>query len=232
MLPSAVSQLLPTPTSRDHKGPTDSCRPRAGSREVADQRLLPTPTTMDSQSSGGGYNGQTNVTLTDAVVRGKGGMLLPTPSVADGEGGHLTRSGDRSSELLLPGVAKAHGEGRLLPTPMVGSSSPAAHGQISGQYREQMAQALQNWGAYADAVARWEAVLGRPAPPPTQPSRKGTPQLSPRFSEWLMGLPDGWVTDVPGITRNEALRALGNGVVPQQAAAALRYLLDVQEAPA
>ena len=28
-----------------------------------------------------------------------------------------------------------------------------------------------------------------------------------------MGLPDGWVTDVPGITRNEALKALGNGVV-------------------
>lgn len=47
-----------------------------------------------------------------------------------------------------------------------------------------------------------------------------------------MGLPDGWVTDVPGITRNEALRALGNGVVPQQAEAALRFLLSVQEVPA
>jgi hypothetical protein len=35
----------------------------------------------------------------------------------------------------------------------------------------------------------------------------------------MMGLPAGWVTDVPGITRNEALKALGNGVVPQQAAA-------------
>lgn len=30
---------------------------------------------------------------------------------------------------------------------------------------------------------------------------------------------------IPGITRNEALRALGNGVVPQQAEAALRFLL-------
>lgn len=40
-----------------------------------------------------------------------------------------------------------------------------------------------------------------------------------------MGLPAGHVTDVPGITRNEALKALGNGVVPQQAAAALRFLL-------
>lgn len=50
-------------------------------------------------------------------------------------------------------------------------------------------------------------------------------RLSPRFVEWLMGLPAGWVTDAPGITRNEALKALGNGVVPQQAAAALRLLL-------
>jgi hypothetical protein len=45
----------------------------------------------------------------------------------------------------------------------------------------------------------------------------------------MMGLPAGWVTDVPGLTRNQMLKALGNGVVPQQAEAALRWLLD-QEA--
>jgi DNA (cytosine-5)-methyltransferase 1 len=43
--------------------------------------------------------------------------------------------------------------------------------------------------------------------------------------EWLMGLPAGWVTDVPGTTRNDQLRMLGNGVVPQQAAAALEHML-------
>lgn len=42
-----------------------------------------------------------------------------------------------------------------------------------------------------------------------------------------MGLPAGWVTD-SGIARNPQLKALGNGVVPQQAAAALRYLLTVE----
>jgi len=48
-----------------------------------------------------------------------------------------------------------------------------------------------------------------------------------------MGLPAGWVTAVPGLTRNEQLKALGNGVVPQQAAAALRLLLpDMTEAAA
>jgi DNA (cytosine-5)-methyltransferase 1 len=40
-----------------------------------------------------------------------------------------------------------------------------------------------------------------------------------------MGLPHGWVTDVPGLTRNQQLKALGNGVVPQQGAAALAALL-------
>jgi DNA (cytosine-5)-methyltransferase 1 len=39
-----------------------------------------------------------------------------------------------------------------------------------------------------------------------------------------MGLEAGWVCDVPGLTRNQMLKALGNGVVPQQAAAAWRAL--------
>jgi DNA (cytosine-5)-methyltransferase 1 len=41
----------------------------------------------------------------------------------------------------------------------------------------------------------------------------------------MMGLPAGWVTGVPGLTRNQQLRALGNGVVPRQAAIALSRLL-------
>jgi DNA (cytosine-5)-methyltransferase 1 len=53
---------------------------------------------------------------------------------------------------------------------------------------------------------------------------RGGAQLNPRFVEFLMGLPAGWVTDVPGLTRNEQLKLLGNGVVPQQATAALRVL--------
>lgn len=40
-----------------------------------------------------------------------------------------------------------------------------------------------------------------------------------------MGLPGGWVTGVPGPSLNEQLKLLGNGVVPQQAVAALRLLL-------
>lgn len=43
----------------------------------------------------------------------------------------------------------------------------------------------------------------------------------------MMGLDAGHITDVPGITRNEQLKAIGNGVVPQQAVAALKNMLEV-----
>jgi DNA (cytosine-5)-methyltransferase 1 len=40
----------------------------------------------------------------------------------------------------------------------------------------------------------------------------------------MMGLPEGWVTGVDGLSRNAQLTMLGNGVVPHQAALALRLL--------
>lgn len=86
-----------------------------------------------------------------------------------------------------------------------------------------------DWGQYGPAIGRWERVLGRPAPNPV--GDRG--RLSPRFVEWMMGLPEGHVCDVPapeGMSeaglRNARLKALGNGVVPQQAAYALRLLLE------
>lgn len=90
-----------------------------------------------------------------------------------------------------------------------------------------------DFGIYSEAVRRWEA-LTRPAPPPTEPTgRDGAHRLSPAFVEWMMGLPAGWVTDPAiGLTRNHQLRALGNGVVPQQAAAAITHLLRIREAAA
>ena len=74
-------------------------------------------------------------------------------------------------------------------------------------------------------------MTGRPAPAPTNGDGKnGSHRLSARFVEWMMGLDDGHVTDV-GLTRNEQLKALGNGVVPQQAEMALRVLLSRMNAP-
>src|SRR5690606_6390979 len=175
------------PTVAADLGHERSRAPRDGRTGPADRgrepvALLPTPTTQPT--TGNGY------------ARNLGGEvrdLLPTPSVADVEGGRKHRSGARSDELLLNGIA---------------------HEQAFGQY--------------APAIARWETALGRPAPAPTEPTGKGCAhRLSPRFVEWMMGLPDGWVTDTD-TTRNEQLKALGNGVVPQQAAAALRHMLSLR----
>jgi len=94
--------------------------------------------------------------------------------------------------------------------------------------------AAREWGPFAPAIARWERVLGRVAPAPTRPDGvDGAPRLSPEFTEWMMGWPPGWVTDpaiwegsglTPSQIRNAQLRQCGNGVVPQQALAALHVL--------
>ena len=52
-----------------------------------------------------------------------------------------------------------------------------------------------DWGDYSLAVRRWERVLGRPAPSPTQPGRHGRPVLAPAFVEWLQGLSVGLTTN-------------------------------------
>ncbi|AIM40465.1 DNA methyltransferase [Mycobacterium phage Estave1] len=155
--------------------------------------------------------------------------LLPTPSAADGGGGHLTRSGDRSHELLLPGVARAYSRGELLSTPQARDYKgiPADGFNVANLCRDVADE--QNWGKYAKAIHRWE-LMTRTSPAPTQQSRNGNPRLAAAFPEWMMGWPAGWVTEVPGISRNDQLRIIGNGVVPQQAAAALRWLLSIEVA--
>lgn len=85
-----------------------------------------------------------------------------------------------------------------------------------------------DWGQYSGAIRRWEAVRGA-APTPIERNPKGGVRLSAALPEWMMGLPAGWITDVPGVSRAEQLKACGNGVVPQQAAAALRDMLAAFE---
>ena len=84
--------------------------------------------------------------------------------------------------------------------------------------------ALRRWGRYALAIRRWEHLTGREAPSPTL-LNDSQYRPAPRFVEWLMGLPDGWVTAPDlGLTSAEQLAALGNGVLPAQAVRALRAL--------
>ena len=104
-----------------------------------------------------------------------------------------------------------------------GRSGPQSH----GDHPESATRT--DWGPYAAAVHRWEPIVGRRAPAPTELTERGKHRLSPRFTEWMMGLPDGWVTDTTGIKRNDALKMCGNGVVPQQAAAALNHMLTASK---
>lgn len=76
-----------------------------------------------------------------------------------------------------------------------------------------------SWGSYQNAITNWEQ-LTRPSPEPIIDNR-----LSPEFVEWLMGLPKGWITDID-ISHSAKLKALGNGVVPQQAAYAINMLIN------
>lgn len=181
--------------------------------------LLPTPQAMDTagamddRRSTSGYG----PALRDIT------SLLPTPTTEPTTGnGHARNLG---------------AEARLLPTPTStdhkasGATYDATETHHTGMtLTDATVRQPERFGQYAPAIARWEAVLGRPAPAPTEPTGKGgAHRLSPRFVEWLMGLPVGWVTDTD-TTRNEQLKALGNGVVPQQAAAAIRHLLGVRAA--
>ena len=122
--------------------------------------------------------------------------------------------------------------GRMLPTPTTnlgnngGSQDPEKRRAGGHSVSLQDVAEHVDFGVYAPAIRRWEQVTGHPAPPPTEPTgRDGAQRLSARFAEWMMGLPPGWVTEIP-ISRTEQLRAIGNGVVPQQAAAALADMLE------
>lgn len=143
--------------------------------------------------------------------------LLPTPRSSDtnGAGAHGTGGPD------LRTVAA------MLPTPRATDGTKGGPNQrgSSGDLMLPSAVTAEQFGQYATAVARHELMIGRPAPSPTEPGKNGNPRLSARFAEWMMAVPPGWITNVPGVTRNEALKLAGNGVVPPQAAAALRDML-------
>lgn len=194
--------LLPTPvTQPSGNTPEEHLRKKPGRKIVTDLailvengllatggRLLPT------RRSARGASGTETMYALGATRDDTGDLqgnviLMPTPQVADATGGHASRSGDRSGELLLPGLAR---------------------------------EMTTAWGEYEPAVRLWES-LTRPAPAPTLPDGKnGNHRLAAVFPEWMMGYPLGWVTDI--IARNPAIKACGNGVVPQQAFAALGIL--------
>lgn len=131
---------------------------------------------------------------------------------------------DRTPRTLIPTPTAS--EGNLLPTPQATNATYSSAG-YGANLHETAGTLRDSFGPYAPAVARWETITGRTAPAPTEPPLRegGKPRLSVRFVEWLMGLPDGHVTGV-GLSREKTLRALGNGVVPLQAAGGILRALQ------
>lgn len=125
--------------------------------------------------------------------------MFPTPTTSDGTGG--------------PGVSPGRKGGMNLRTAV--TTLPAS------------VDLVQDWADFEPAIRRQEALSGREAPIPTELGPRGGRRLAARFAEWLMWIPDGWVTAVPGLTRSEQLQRIGNGVVPVQALTAYEHLTQL-----
>ena len=177
------------------------------SREVVN---MPTPTTMDAKATNSptiaqkflDEGRQTCLTYEVILQQDDAAAFLPTPTTRDYKDGQAAH--ERNGVVQTDTVARA------------------IFNSESGQLSE------INWGKFEPAIRRWEAVMGRPAPAPTLPDGKdGAHRLSPWLTEWMMGLPEGWICSPEiGLTRNEQLKAAGNGVCPQQAMLALEMLLE------
>lgn len=149
--------------------------------------------------------------------------MLPTVTTQDAKNNAGKSQFERNTLPL-------NAEVTLLGTPRVSAANSSTPKQVQADAPKSRIEdqvLITNWGKFEPAIRRWEE-LTRVAPAPTKPDGKdGNHRLSAEFTEWMMGLPEGWVTaeDI-GLKRNDQLKACGNGVVPQQAELALRILLD------
>jgi hypothetical protein len=205
---------------------------------VADN-LLPTPNTMEHLPARTGEarerqlyrGGSESKRSSSGNLREDILDLIPTPTTRDYKDGQAQHK--RDGVVQTDTVARAvfnSGEVTMLPTPQVDDSKNTGHNQdrrVTLASEVWATEKTTNWGKFQPAILRWEQTLGIAAPAPTKPDGKESAhRLSSEFTEWMMGLEPGWITDC-GLTRNEELKAAGNGVVPQQAELALRILLGL-----
>lgn len=241
--PRSEVTLLPTPmtvnttserakTGRETSGKSRG-GPSFGLEDVV--QLLPTPIVSDGTGGPKNLEGARFAPQMREIVQ-----LLPTPDAYAGARGgsqHPDKRRAGNHSVTIQDVA----EHQLMPTPRAtrgGSATEMAYAMGGTRSDDERPQGVvipgADWGPYADAITRWEAVIGRPAPSPVRMDGKGgKPRLNPELTEWMMGWPAGHVTDPAiGLSRAEQLKACGNGVVPQQAAAALREMLTRPGVPA
>lgn len=201
--------------------------PKCGARRGAD--LLLTPRAADAHQGATTPRGDGGAAGRVGPVRhslDSIGHLLPTPLARDasgrGEGGpEYWAARDKGPDSMPLGAVISAG---LLPTPTASDHAGAGHAAQGGE-NLRTAVIGERFGRYAAAVERWARVCGVAPPEPTEVGPRGGLRLAPAFPEWMMGLPAGHVTGVPDIGRQGQLRMIGNGVMPQQGAAALELLL-------
>ena len=150
--------------------------------------------------------------------------LLPTPTTQDADAPCASQLRRNSVPLntLLP---------HLLPTPTSSQldGRKSERFNVGGKSFYDLVE-YEKFGEFKDAIRVQELTFNLPAPDPTVIGNTGRALLNPAFVEWMMGLPPGHVTSPEiGISRQLQLKALGNGVVPQQAATAIRLMAENQQ---
>jgi site-specific DNA-cytosine methylase len=188
--------------------------------------ILRTPAASEGER---GHQPEEKARARGGQVTLSGQFLLATPVASEGLKAPAQQNSEtkgKTGQVWLSNQAKDMEQTDLLPTTRTSMKNGATQKEIDAGNPKHRIEAVTNWGKFEPAIKRWEAVLGRPAPEPTKPDGKeNAHRLSSRFTEWMMGVPEGWITDV-GLSRNDELKACGNGVVPQQAELALRILLE------
>ena len=191
---------------------------------------LPTPVAQPSGNSPEAHlrkkPGRTQVT--DLAILVENGLLatgglLPTPQATNATASS-TGYGANLHEVARELLPNPSASDAIMGLPMTSGRQPEKATKLATRIK------CTDFGMYAPAIARWEQVIGREAPAPTVPPTRegGRAHLSTKFVEWLMGLADGHVTGEDlGLKREQQLRLLGNGVVPQQGAAAIYQLTKI-----
>lgn len=159
-------------------------------------------------------------------------FILAVDSNAHRFGGHGNRNSGALGrfELAVRGeaVPDSDGLGPQGSEPINGEESESREASAQSLGRQDLRRGPEFWNEHWTAIESWERIVGRPAPLPTEPNHAGTGRrLSAEFTEWMMGLPQGHVTGVPGLAWTRQIKALGNGVVPQQARLALELLMEM-----
>jgi DNA (cytosine-5)-methyltransferase 1 len=160
--------------------------------------------------------------------------LLPSPVVADSRGTRNHTARRSPGKKFSPGKTLTD-VAWLLPAPKASdgpNGGPNQRDAAGNFYLPGVAVRLdEHWVSvdgvdYGPAVRRWENILGRPAPEPTEAGTRGNRRITPPFVEWLMGANEGWFTDPDlDIPRAQQIKIGGNGAMTRQAVEGYRRLL-------